>query len=90
MVRSWRLIPLLTKDIKIGFSTSNARAEKIDSKPAFREAFRQRHCLVLLDNYYEWARRESRVCDCPAVPSGRTCRPIGSTLRGRADRKRAV
>jgi hypothetical protein len=25
------------------------------------------------------------VCDCPAASSGRTCRPIGSTLRGRAD-----
>jgi putative SOS response-associated peptidase YedK len=43
-------------NIKIGFSTINARAEEIDTKPAFREAFRQRRCLVPLDNFYEWAK----------------------------------
>jgi putative SOS response-associated peptidase YedK len=37
-----------------GYSTFNARAEQIDTKPAFREAFRQRRCLVPLDNFYEW------------------------------------
>jgi putative SOS response-associated peptidase YedK len=53
-VMRWGLIPYWAKDIKIGFSTINARAEEIDSKPAFREAFRQRRCLVPLDNFYEW------------------------------------
>jgi putative SOS response-associated peptidase YedK len=48
--------PLWAKDTKIGFSTINARAEEIDTKPAFREAFRQRRCLVPLDNFYEWAK----------------------------------
>ena len=86
----WGLIPYWAKDIKVGFANINAKAEGIESKPAFRKAFARRRCLVPVDNFYEWVRRESRVCDCPAVPSGRTCRPIGSTLRGRADRKRAV
>ena len=53
-VMRWGLIPYWAKDIKIGFSTINARAEEIDTKPAFREAFRQRRCLVPLDNFYEW------------------------------------
>jgi putative SOS response-associated peptidase YedK len=53
-VMRWGLIPCWAKDIKIGFSTINARAEEIDTKPAFREAFRQRRCLVPLDNFYEW------------------------------------
>jgi putative SOS response-associated peptidase YedK len=48
--------PLWAKDTKIGFSTINARAEEIDTKPALREAFRQRRCLVPLDNFYEWAK----------------------------------
>jgi len=86
----WGLVPYWAKDLKVGFSNINAKAEGIESKPAFREAFQRRRCLVPVDNFYEWVRRESRVYDCPAVPSGRTCRPIGSTLRGRADRKRAV
>jgi putative SOS response-associated peptidase YedK len=37
-----------------GFSTINARAEDVDTKPAFREAFQRRRCLVPLDNFYEW------------------------------------
>src|SRR3981081_3461845 len=40
-VMRWGLIPYWAKDIKIGFSTINARAEEVDTKPAFREAFRQ-------------------------------------------------
>jgi putative SOS response-associated peptidase YedK len=43
------LIPYWAKDIKIGFATINARAEEIDTKPAFREAFQRRRCLVPLD-----------------------------------------
>jgi putative SOS response-associated peptidase YedK len=53
-VMRWGLIPYWAKDIKISFSTINARAEEVDTKPAFREAFRQRRCLVPLDNFYEW------------------------------------
>ena len=50
----WGLIPHWAKDIKVGFSNINAKAEGIDSKPAFREAFRHRRCLVPADNFYEW------------------------------------
>jgi putative SOS response-associated peptidase YedK len=53
-VMRWGLIPYWAKDIKIGFSTINARAEEVDTKPAFREAFQQRRCLVPLDSFYEW------------------------------------
>jgi putative SOS response-associated peptidase YedK len=53
-IARWGLIPYWANDIKIGFSTFNARAEEIDTKPAFREAFRQRRCLVPLDSFYEW------------------------------------
>ncbi len=59
-VMRWGLIPYWAKDIKIGFSTINARAEEIDTKPAFREAFRQRRCLVPLDNFYEWEKTADR------------------------------
>ena len=44
----------------VGFSTFNARAEEIDTKPAFREAFRQRRCLVPVDNFYEWEKTDGR------------------------------
>jgi putative SOS response-associated peptidase YedK len=52
----WGLIPYWAKDIKIGFSTINARAETIAKKPAFREAYEKRRCLVPGSGYYEWAK----------------------------------
>jgi putative SOS response-associated peptidase YedK len=53
-VMRWGLVPYWAKDIKIGFSTFNAKAEGIDTRPAFRDAFRRRRCLVPLDSFYEW------------------------------------
>src|SRR4051812_36496469 len=50
----WGLIPYWAKDIKIGFSTINAMAETVDTKPVFREAFKQRRCLVPVEAFYEW------------------------------------
>lgn len=50
----WGLIPHWAKDIKIGYSTINARAETVASKPAFRNAFRHRRCLIPADGFYEW------------------------------------
>ena len=50
----WGLLPFWAKDVKLSYSTFNARAEEIDKKPAFREAFARRRCLVALDSFYEW------------------------------------
>jgi putative SOS response-associated peptidase YedK len=51
----WGLIPSWARDGKIGRSTFNARAESIDTKPAFRDAWNAgRRCLVMADGYYEW------------------------------------
>jgi putative SOS response-associated peptidase YedK len=50
----WGLVPYWAKGLKIGFSTINAMAETVDTKPVFREAFNRRRCLVPVDNFYEW------------------------------------
>ena len=50
----WGLVPFWAKDIKVGFANINAKAEGIDTRPAFREAFQRRRCLVPLDSFYEW------------------------------------
>jgi len=55
----WGLLPFWAKDIKVGFSNINAKAEVIENKHAFREAFRQRRCLMPVDNFYEWKKTES-------------------------------
>ena len=50
----WGLVPYWAKDLKIGFSTINAMAETVDTKPVFREAFARRRCLVPIEAFYEW------------------------------------
>ena len=38
----WGLVPAWAKDLKIGYSTFNARAEGLDTRPAFRSAWKAR------------------------------------------------
>lgn len=38
----------------------NVRAESVARAPQYRESFRRRRCLVLVDGFYEWQRRSGR------------------------------
>lgn len=50
----WGLVPSWADDSSIGFKTINARSETVHEKPAFREAFRRRRCLLPSTGFYEW------------------------------------
>ncbi len=50
----WGLVPFWAKDPNIGFKMINARSETITEKPAYREAFKHRRCLIPADGFYEW------------------------------------
>jgi len=50
----WGLIPSWAKDASIGIRLINARGETLGDKPAFRNAYRRRHCLIPADAFYEW------------------------------------
>jgi putative SOS response-associated peptidase YedK len=52
--RHWGLVPFWAKDISIGSRMINARVETITSKPAFRNALKQRRCLIPANGFYEW------------------------------------
>jgi putative SOS response-associated peptidase YedK len=54
----WGLIPYWAKDPSIGQKMINARSETVVDKPAFREAFQSRRCLLPADGFYEWVRHE--------------------------------
>jgi putative SOS response-associated peptidase YedK len=50
----WGLIPFWAENATIGNKMINAQSETAADRPAFRNAFRQRRCLVLADGFYEW------------------------------------
>ena len=50
----WGLIPFWAKDKKISSKLINARAETIHEKPAFRNAFKNNHCIVVMNGFFEW------------------------------------
>lgn len=50
----WGLVPHWARDASIGHRLNNARAETVAEKPAFREAFGRRRCLIPADGFYEW------------------------------------
>ncbi|HVY65788.1 MAG TPA: SOS response-associated peptidase [Gammaproteobacteria bacterium] len=51
----WGLVPFWAKDASIGQRLINARLDSITTKPAFREAFARRRCLIVASGFYEWS-----------------------------------
>lgn len=52
----WGLVPHWAKDVSIGARMINARIETVADKPAFRDAFAKRRCIVPATGYFEWKR----------------------------------
>ena len=55
----WGFLPWFARSADDGPRSINARSESVATRPAFRDAFRRRRCLVAADGFYEW-RREGR------------------------------
>lgn len=56
----WGLIPSWAKDPSIAEKMFNARAETVDQKPSFRDAFKKRRCLIVADGFYEWKKEGNK------------------------------
>jgi len=51
----WGLIPAWYKAVNDGPLIINARSDTVADKPAFREAIRQRRCILPASGFYEWS-----------------------------------
>lgn len=64
----WGLVPWWTKEEEAKRMASRciqARAETLATAPAYRDAFRERRCIVVVDGFYEWG---AAGPDAPRVP----------------------
>ena len=66
----WGLVPFWAKDASIGARMINARAETVDAKPSFRNAFKKRRCLIVADGFYEWKGEKGRKQPWYIYPPG--------------------
>ena len=51
----WWLVPFWAKEMP-KYTLFNARSEDAHTKPAFRDAFKSKRCLIPADGYYEWTK----------------------------------
>jgi putative SOS response-associated peptidase YedK len=82
----WGLVPFWAKDIKIGYSLINAKAETVAEKPAFRDALKSRRCLIAADGFYAYrssaCRRFERPRGCTSLRHRSSGRPATPVRRG--------
>ena len=50
----WGLVNRGARDNRRASQCINAKAETLERRPTFSEAFRQRRCVVPADGFYEW------------------------------------
>jgi putative SOS response-associated peptidase YedK len=89
----WGLVPFWAKDLKVGFANINAKAEGIETRPAFREAFQRRRCLVPAYGRTGARPRANGCAASPLSPPRRTICARNSTtgrrlLRAEKDHER--
>jgi putative SOS response-associated peptidase YedK len=52
----WGLVPFwASAPGEVAAKTINARAETVAERPAYRDAFERRRCLIVADGFYEWS-----------------------------------
>jgi putative SOS response-associated peptidase YedK len=59
----WGLIPFWLKPDQLGkqpYSTINARSDRIQTAPTYREPFKKRRCLVPATGWYEWQKIDAK------------------------------
>ena len=87
----WGLVPYWASDPKeVGVKTINARAETVAERPAYRDAFARRRCLIVADGFYEWSARHAALDHARGRRAVRVRRAVGVVAPARRRRRRAA
>jgi putative SOS response-associated peptidase YedK len=65
----WGLVPHWAKDLKFGARCINARAETLQTTPAYRDAFLSRRCLIPASGFYEWKKSGTTRIPYAVIPT---------------------
>ncbi len=57
---TWGLIPFWVKEQNSFKGLINAKEETLSEKPSFKEPFRKRRCLIIVDGFYEWEKKGTK------------------------------
>lgn len=71
----WGLIPYWSKEI--GRKPINAKAETVATLPMFRDAYKQRRCILPIDNFFEWKAIKGAKAKQPYAIAMKDGRPFG-------------
>lgn len=64
VLAGWGLIPFWMKPenlAKQAYSTINARSDRIQSAPTYREPFKKRRCIIPATGWYEWQKIDAKT-----------------------------
>ncbi|NHK27188.1 SOS response-associated peptidase [Parvularcula flava] len=53
----WGLLPSWAKDVKIGYSMINAKAETVEEKNSFAPLLKAHRCVIPVSGFFEWKRK---------------------------------
>jgi putative SOS response-associated peptidase YedK len=73
----WGLIPYRCQDPTGGRKPINARRETVRTLPTFRDAYRQRRCIIPVDGFYEWKATKGQKAKQPYAIAMKDGRPFG-------------
>ncbi len=60
----WGLVPAWAADRKIGYRMINARADSLNSRPAYRHNVQYHRCLVPATGFFEWKKSGTKKIPC--------------------------
>ena len=73
----WGLIPYWRQDPTGGRKPINAKCETVHSLPTFREAYRNRRCILPVDGFFEWKAIKGQKAKQPYAIAMKDGAPFG-------------